>query len=831
MSKNMPTYQDLEQEIRELKKRSEKQGEEIEQLRRAEEKYHSLFDHANDSMFIIDPETRKFLDCNLKAASRLGYTREELLKMTLDDIYTKMAAERNENIIKELKKNGSVVFEHNHKAKDGTLIPVEISSRVILYGNKTVFQSIVRDLTERKQAEDASERYKVLFNGIQDAVFVHRVIPGKGPGNFLDVNEAACKRLGYTKKEFLQLSPKDINPPESNQNIPKMMKTLMKEKHVLFETEHLGKDGSTVPSEIHAHLFNMEGGHIIISIARDITDRKRWERKLRNAYDQLDIRVRQRTAELEKTNVELNREIKERKEAEEALRQSEERFRAIADYTYDWENWVAPDGTLIWVNPAVERITGFSVEEYMDSLDRMRLVIHEDDYDKVNAMFLDGLKDKKSGNDIPFRIRRKDGTACWGSVSFQPIYSANGKYLGIRSSIRDITEKKKAEMERQKLMDQLREVQKLEAIGTLAGGIAHDFNNILSAILGYTELAQNTMDQTHGTQPMLKEVLKAGNRARDLIKQILAFSRQGEKEQKPFQVQLVVREAMNLIRATIPKNIRIEEKIERRCGTIFGDPTQFHQVVMNLCTNAYHAMRPGGGTMRVVSRCTDILPEDTNKNFQAAPGNYVLLEVSDTGQGMSRTVMDRIFDPYFTTKEQGEGTGLGLSVVHGIVKNHQGYIWVYSEPGHGTTFRVLIPREDAGEDDTGVEAVEIPRGSGQHILMVDDEEPLIDLGTRMLEDLGYRVAAFTSSAEALRFFQESREDIDLVLTDMSMPHLTGAQLARKILEIKPDIPLILCTGFSEIISEKKAKAHGFREFIMKPMLKSELANAIHRLLS
>lgn len=375
---------------------------------------------------------------------------------------------------------------------------------------------------------------------------------------------------------------------------------------------------------------------------------------------------------------------------------------------------------------------------------------------------------------------------------------------------------------------QLVQAQKMEAIGTLAGGIAHDFNNILTAIIGYTELAREEVPEGSRVQANLQEVLKAGMRAKDLVQQILMFSRQSTQEQKPLQMDSIVEEGLKLLRASIPTTIEIRPNIQRECGTVLGDPTQIYQVLMNLCANAAHAMREKGGVLEVSLMNVDI-DAALAQHPDLKSGPYVRLTVSDTGHGMDRAVMERIFDPYFTTKEPGEGTGMGLAVVHGAVKSHGGAIAVDSEPGKGTTFHVYFPRMERGGAPEAEAAASIPTGS-ERILFVDDEKALVDMIKQMIESLGYKVAGRTSSIEALEAFRAQPDKFDLVITDQTMPNMTGEMLARKLLRIRPDIPIILCTGYSESITKEKVKAMGIRELIMKPVVRSELARIIRDVL-
>jgi signal transduction histidine kinase len=393
-------------------------------------------------------------------------------------------------------------------------------------------------------------------------------------------------------------------------------------------------------------------------------------------------------------------------------------------------------------------------------------------------------------------------------------------------------EKLKKEMaERKRTETQLRQAQKMEAIGTLAGGIAHDFNNILFPIMGYTEMTLKNLPDDSRIRRNLEGVLKAATRAKDLVRQILAFSRHTDLKQKYLMIQPIIKEALKLLRATLPATIEIREDINKECGPVFASPTQIHQIMMNLCANAYHAMRETGGVLEV--KLTDIRlgPEDIPFYPAVSSGSYLKLSVSDTGHGMTKDIMEKIFDPYFTTKDTGEGTGLGLSVVHGIVRNHNGHITVYSEPGKGTVFHIYLPlfTETFITPDVMPEE-EQPPGGNEKILLIDDEEQIVDMEREMLEHLGYHVTGITKSLEALEVFRRAKDDFDLVITDMTMSHMTGAELSREILRIRPDIPIILCTGFSELVTEEKARKMGIREYVMKPMLRSEIAVAIRRVL-
>ncbi len=413
--------------------------------------------------------------------------------------------------------------------------------------------------------------------------------------------------------------------------------------------------------------------------------------------------------------------------------------------------------------------------------------------------------------------------------SVVPVRDASGKVDGILILTTDVTERKRAEENAERLKEQLKQAQKMESIGTLAGGIAHDFNNILSAIIGYTELSMVDLADDSTVKPNMEEVLGAGKRARELVKQILAFSRQGNPEMEPFHIEQVVNEALQLIRASLPATIDIRFQ-GRSEATVMGDSTQIHQILMNLCTNAGHAMEGGTGILTV-----EIVDEEVGHDEFAGdrqgmlPGRYVRIRIEDTGQGMTQEVIERIFEPYFTTKTKGRGTGMGLAVTHGIVKSHGGTITVESEPGKGSTFTVFLPTVEQRQAPASAVRVPIQRGD-ERVLLVDDEMSLVDMGKQMLEGLGYSVEPRTSSVEALELFRTDPGRFDLVITDMIMPNMTGLELSQRIMGIRQDIPIILCTGFSEMVTEVQAKALGINAFLIKPILKADLARTVREVL-
>ncbi len=407
-------------------------------------------------------------------------------------------------------------------------------------------------------------------------------------------------------------------------------------------------------------------------------------------------------------------------------------------------------------------------------------------------------------------------------VSSAVMAAEKGKIPYLIHVARDITEQKKIE-------EELFQSHKMEAIGTLAGGIAHDFNNILSAILGFSELAIHDLPEDSRARKDIEQVVSSGRRAADLVKQILTFSRKADQQRQPFQPHLIVKEALKMLRATLPTTISIEEHIDPECGSILSDPMSVHQIVVNLCTNACHSMEKEKGALTVKLCRKEIRQEDIVES-DVAPGPFIELFVRDTGCGMDKKTMARIFEPYFSTKEVGKGSGLGLAVVHGIVKTLHGFIEVESEPGKGSTFHVYIPAlEKAAPVFAAIDIKDIPRGT-ERILVVDDEDIIVTLNKSTLELLGYKVTATTNSKEALAKVYTHADAFDLVITDQTMPNLSGIELAQEIMKIEPDMPIILCSGYSSIMTEEEALAHGIKKYAMKPVDIRTLAQIVREVL-
>jgi len=528
------------------------------------------------------------------------------------------------------------------------------------------------------------------------------------------------------------------------------------------------------------------------------------------AKNELEERVVERTASLQK-------EIQDRIHAEKALRVSHERFLAVLN---------SLDATI-----------------YVADLETYEILF-------VNKYMIESFGSNMTGETC-WKVFRNEEKIC-SHCNNSKLVDENGKPTGVRvwQDKNPITEKWYINYDRviewtdgrlvklqiatditdfRKMQEELRQAQKMESIGNLAGGIAHDFNNLLYPIIGYSELLKEDLPQDSPERESAKEIFNAGRRGAELVKQILAFSRQTEHKLSPVRFQKILKEVLKLTRSTIPSDIEIFQNIQKDCGLIMGEATQLHQIAMNLITNAYHAVEKVSGEISVQLK-EIMLDNDDLKNSHLQPGQYVMLSVSDNGIGIPKKLMNNIFEPYFTTKEQGKGTGLGLAVVYGILTEHKGDIKVYSKEGKGTTFNVYLPLMMKSDEAILTEEVFKKLTGTERLLLVDDEESVVRLEKQMLERLGYNVSARTNSLEALETFNSNPDGYDLVISDMTMPNLTGDQLAQKLMSIRPDIPIVICTGFSERINKEQAEANKVKGFLMKPVVKSEMAQMVRKVL-
>lgn len=596
-------------------------------------------------------------------------------------------------------------------------------------------------------------------------------------------NDRLCEITGYTRSELLEKSARLIYPTDEDFEYvgKKEYRQINAKGTGTLETRWLRKDGKIVNVLLSSTPLNPEDlSKGVAFTALEITD---W------------------------------------KKAENELRESEEKYRKLFNMESDTIFLVDTKiGEILEMNEAALDLYQYSREELLNK----KITDLSAEPEETRRVTLEGL------TKVPIRYhRKKDGTVFPVEIILTH-FKWEDREVHI-SAIRDISFRIEAQREKAALVEQVRQAQKMESIGNLAGGIAHDFNNILSPILIYSEMAMAGLPSDSRLRYYLQQIYKAGDRAKDLVKQILTFSRKKEGERIPIIVSPIIKEALKMLRASIPTTIEIHQNLEAKNDIVVGDPTQIHQVLMNLCSNAADAMGDKGGIIEVGLYEEEIKPEDVKQSSRLNPGHYLRLSVSDNGHGMDEGILANIFEPYFTTKEKGKGTGLGLAVVHGIINSYGGDISVESELGTGTTFYAMIPRTEGDAFNIDESKIPIPRGN-ERILFVDDEAEATEANKQMLENLGYQVTAITDSLKALEVFSKKPDDMDLVITDMTMPNMTGRELAEKIISIRSNIPIIICTGYSDQIDENKAKEAGIKAFVMKPIVMGEMAQIIREVL-
>lgn len=536
--------------------------------------------------------------------------------------------------------------------------------------------------------------------------------------------------------------------------------------------------------------------------------------------------LKERTFDLNKINDKLRQEISERKQAEKALRDNERKLHAIFDHHYQLTGLIDTEGRLLAANQTALRFAGAEESEVIG-----RYFWDGPWWDLSQRSELrNAIERAASGEFVRFETTHPIADEEIRNIDFSlsPVRDDDGNVIYIVPEGRDVTELKRTEQEKTKLQNQLNLAQKMEAIGTLAGGIAHDFNNILSAVLGYAELIEMGLSKYSTEYDYTQQIKQAANRAKDLTKQILTFSRQNEQEVKPISIGIIAKEATKLLRSSLPANIDIRHDFKSN-PLVMGDPVQLHQILMNLCTNAGYAMQENGGVLTVELHNIELKEDLVSEKVKLKPGLYAQLIVSDTGQGIPGDNLERIFEPFFTTKERGQGTGLGLSVVHGIVKSCSGEIYVYSEEGKGATFKIYLPAIEWRNEPEERDEEDIPRGT-EHILFIDDEPAIVEIATSQLQTLGYKVSSRLSSLEALELFKSKPNSFDLVITDMTMPKMTGDELAGQIKGIRSKIPIILCTGFSLKLESEGIKKLDIDAILMKPIILREMAKVVRDLI-
>jgi PAS domain S-box-containing protein len=892
----------LRQRIMELEKSDSERKRTEEALQESEEKFRKLADSTWEGIFIHREGI--ILDVNKSILKMSGYTAEEVIGQSVAML---LAPESIESALKMVRENiysSELYFEAEGLRKDKTVIPLEALGKPIKYKNLDARVVAVRDVTNRKQAEEilreSEGKYLQLAEMLQEGIWMLDI-----NGITTYANPCMTEMLGYSADEILE---RPIFAFSNEKNTESLSQHIKKRKLGLtehYDLEFIRKDGKHIFTSLSASPLKDRRGEYagsLISVT-DITARKHAEDLYKTLAEKsfagvyviqggiikyineicisysgytvddlvgknvLDIiHPQDRKATREKATEMLRgkrrapyefrivtkdgnvrwimetvnpivydgklaalcncMDITDFKDVERKVEEHELLESAILD-TIPTAVLGLQDRRIIFANKAAESVFGWTPKELIGRETRM-LYRNDCEYDQIGQTIYSSL----GGNNycqMEISCRKKDGEEflCQFYTTSIGGHLSEGRIIAFYE---DITGKRKEEKERVLLEKQLSQAQKMEAIGTLAGGIAHDFNNILGAIIGNTEMALLDVESNTRIEKYLKRVFSASERATDLVKQILTFSRQHEKEMRPLKMTPLIKEVMKLLRASLPSSIRIKQEITAYPDVILADPTQIHQVIMNLSTNAAHAMRESGGTLDI--RLTNLDAKSCNLGTYPGltPMAYLELTISDTGHGMEPAVQERIFDPFFTTKAHGEGTGLGLSVVHGIVKYHNGSIKVESVPGKGTAFHIIIPAlQNEGEAFVAEKRDQVPRGT-ERILFVDDEEPLIQLAEEMLSSLGYKVIGMTDSLEVLDLINKRADLFDIVITDQTMPNLTGKELAKKIIGIRPDIPIILCTGLPKEKTSDNEEFSGIREYLSKPISRRTLAEAVRRVL-
>jgi PAS domain S-box-containing protein len=758
----------------------------------------AIVDSSDDA--IIGKTTEGIVTSWNRAAETIyGYSSLEIIGKSVSILFPAGSCENLSYILDKIKRSERVDhYETLRRRKDGKIINVSLSVSPIRdkAGKVIGASTICRDITERKRLEEelreAREWFQVTLHSIGDAV-----IATDSSGNVTFLNPVGAQLTGWSPEEaagrplcevFRVINEKSRKPAEN------IVERVLRDGCIVNLANHtalIARDGRETPIEDSAAPILDSSGNIIgvVLIFHDVTERRRAEHKLNSS---------------------------------KALLQDIEILTRVGGWEYD-----CASKRMTWTDE-VYRIYGVSPRAWDPSDIEHHISFYcSNDREIIRKAFGCALEHAKPF-DLELSVVKPSGEQAWVRTIGQPEVR-DGRILRVYGNIMDITDRKRLEQEQERVRAQLRQAQKMEALGTLAGGIAHDFNNVLGIIMGYTEMAKLELEPKHPVVANLDEILGASNRAKALVKQILAFSRRTEQQKISLQLSLVVKEAMQILRPSLPSTIEINLKAHSK-ASVLADPTQMHQVLMNLCANAAHAMHENGGVLEVSLK--DIVLSETSDWQDLELGKYVELKVRDTGYGIDPQIMELIFDPFFTTKGVGEGTGLGLSVVHGIVKSHGGDIRVQSTRGKGTTFTVLIPALQNGSPGQKISREFcLPRGH-ERVLVVDDEPLLAAMVKKMLEKQGYDVVSRTNGIEALEAFRNQPPDkrFDLVITDMTMPHCTGAELAREIAKIEPSAPVILMTGFSSKIDSKLIKSLGIKALLMKPVAIGDLAANVRKVL-
>jgi PAS domain S-box-containing protein len=753
-------------------------------LQQSEKHYRHLFDMLPYGAEVIDKKGT-ILNCNPNTVRILGYERDELIGMNVINLFDTASINTFHLSFSNIMNGNIDQTDIKMVRKNGRKIDVIRMGQPIysIDGKIEKILAVSVDITERKQAEKAlqesEEKYKSLTNNLK--IGVYRSTIGS-EGVFVEVNPAIVKMFGFNNREdFLKTKVKDLynNPHDREAFVEKILKT------------------GTVKNE-ELQLQKKSGALFIASVST----------------------VAARDTKGDITHFDgIIEDISERKRVEAVIIAKEEKYRTLLESNPDPVVVYDIEGKVIYFNPSFTHVFGWALEDCLGK--KMGAFVPETEWPKTKKM-IKKVREGERFSGIETHRYNKNGKIIPVSISGAIYKNKNGNPIGSVINLRDISNQKKMEA-------QLQQSQKMESIGTLAGGIAHDFNNILFPIIGYSEMLLADTSEDSPFRAGLNQIYTGALRASGLVKQILTFSRQESGQLKLIKIQPTINEALKLIRSIIPTTINIKQNIQADCDAIKADPTQIHQVIMNLATNAYHAMDEIGGEITIKLKKVE-LEEPDSFDPDIKPGSYACLSISDTGKGMNDKLIEKIFDPFFTTKETSKGTGMGLSVVHGIVKNMKGTIKVYSEPDKGSEFQVYLPLAEAVQEQHVTYAKTLIQGGTEHILFVDDEKAIIEMEQNMLQRLGYKVTSRSSSIEALEVFRAAPHKFDLVITDMAMPNMSGDKLSIELNKILPGIPILLCTGFSETISEEKAASLGISGFLLKPIVMKDLFHKIREVL-
>ncbi len=781
----------------------------------ARQQLHDFIDFLPDATFVVDRD-KKVIAWNKAMEEMTGLSKQEMIGQGDYAVMVPFYGERHPHLLdlldlddpelesryQNIRRRGSTIVAETFVPRlyGGKGAHVYVSGALLFdsHGHRVGAIESVRDITERKlmveALQESEQRLADIINFLPDATLVI-----DREGRVIAWNQAVEEMTGVKAADMLGKGNFEYAVPFYGKRRPILIDLVL--NHDREEEVHylgLERKGAILAGE--SYIPELRGRQTyLLGTATVLHDSKG---NIVGAIESIH-------------------DITEQRQAERALVLAEEKYRGIFENAPMGIFQISPDGRFLNVNSALARYLGYtSPEEVIDHYTDISVQLYV--VPEKRKEFLQLLEDRNSVQEYEVQMFRKDRSVGWASVNARAIRDADGKLLLIEGMGQDITERKTLET-------RLVQAQKMEAIGTLAGGIAHDFNNILAAIIGYTEMAKAKLQQ-QDLHPYLDRVLEASERAKNLVTQILSFSRSGSTEIRPIDMSPLIAEGLRLLRAALPSTIEIRQQISSPLPAILAHPTQIHQILINLCTNAAHAMRAHGGVIEVTLEGLAITPAMATLHPDLAPGKFVKLTVADTGSGFAPEIGKRIFDPFFTTKKPGEGTGLGLSVVYGIIKSYGGAITVQSELGKGSAFSVYLPALDTPMEDHQMGQPAIHRGAGR-VLLVDDEAMLVAIGQELIEGLGYEVTGATDSRNALNLVRAQPDRFDLVITDMTMPGMTGTDLSRELLLIRPELPIILLTGFSELITEERARQMGIRGFAQKPLTQERMANLISQVLT